>query len=142
MSNEVDTIVLSQQDIDRMSEYGIPPHMHDGLTAYFNDHRPVGDFLTLILQNDFVTAAAHADDMNKHALYAYCRWLFMCSPARIHGVWGSKEAVQRWHKIGREKAERILCTVCEEVAVKREGELCSECLTAQAERDWDERNGH
>ncbi len=105
MASEVDTVVLSQQDIDRMSEYGIPPHMHDGLIAYFNDHMPVGNFLTYILQNDFVSAAGHADDMNKHCLYAYCKWLFKCAPARIHLCWGSKDAVNRWHRIGREKQE-------------------------------------
>jgi hypothetical protein len=107
MANQQKTSIVLDDDAKiGLNKYGIPQHMHEGVIAYFEDHRPVGDFLRNILSNDFVSAAAHADDMNKHALYNYCQWLFMCAPGRIYKVWGSHEIYKKWLEIGRKKREK------------------------------------
>ena len=75
--------------------YQLPEHMQDGLRDYVNLGVHPGRFLGLILCNDFVRAAGHADDINKHALMDYARILYCDLPA---ACWGSQENIDVWMK--------------------------------------------
>ena len=74
-------------------EYGIPDYCRDPLCDYLTKGKPPGRFLTAVLENDFVTAASCADDINAAALTAYARFLVNVAPPYL---WGSKENVRRW----------------------------------------------
>ena len=86
---------LSERDILKMSEYGIPDRMQGGLIRYFNQRIPPGHFLTAVLENNLVEAVNRADDENVHCLKAYVMWLYNVPPGRPTG-WGSQKAVTEW----------------------------------------------
>lgn len=75
----------------------VPPHCRDGLAAYFETGRKVGDFLTAVLQNDLMLAASYADDHNHAYLVAYAKFLYNYAPT---GSYGSREAVEAWQERG------------------------------------------
>lgn len=77
----------------RAEQCNIPDHMMDGLIYYVLDHRPVGQFLTAVLSNDLMGAAAHADPFNLSALHRYARFLYNHAPS---GCYGSREKVEEW----------------------------------------------
>jgi len=87
---------LTDQDKAKLTEYGVPEHMHGGLIRYFDDHKKPGGFLTAVLENDLIGAVMVADQTNRHALYSFGMWLCNCVPGRGSGVWGSREAVTKW----------------------------------------------
>ena len=69
----------------------IPDHMHAAIRTYVVDRRPVGGFLTAVLENDLKEAAKRADSRNLLALgcwvdllYNYCPGLCWGSPAKVH----------------------------------------------------------
>ena len=71
----------------------IPPHMHEGITGYVEEHRPPGSFLRAALSNDFLTAALRADEENRAALAGWAMFLYNYVPANC---WGSPERVSEW----------------------------------------------
>lgn len=82
-------------------EYYIPVRMMPGLERY-RDHGVLpGQFLTAILENDFMEAAGRADDENLSNLPAYAGYLYNKMP---RGSWGNKEIVAAWAKAKREAA--------------------------------------
>jgi len=84
---------LTEQQIAKMSEYGIPGGMQGGLIRYFENRIPPGDFLTAVLENDLMEAFGRADLENQHCMKAYCTWLYNEAPMGSHG---SKAAVTNW----------------------------------------------
>ena len=84
---------LTQHQIDKMDEYGVPAHMRGALVRYYNNRLPPGGFLTAVLSNDLMGALSQADETNKHALPAYGMWLYNQAPI---GSYGSRENVRRW----------------------------------------------
>tara|TARA_Y100000310_G_C20340234_1_gene649443 strand:- start:339 stop:695 length:357 start_codon:yes stop_codon:yes gene_type:complete len=80
----------------------IPEHMHDGVKAYVLKGRPCGDFLALIIQNDFYTAAKHADNDNRSKLFEYADLLYNHFPHEAHG---SVKNYGAWIKMHRENRE-------------------------------------
>jgi len=75
----------------------IPYHMHDGVRRYIKDGIEPGDFLSLILKNDFVHAAGQADHINKYALLEWATFLYLYAPAPC---WGSEQKMKEWMKHG------------------------------------------
>ncbi len=75
---------------------GIPHHMREGVALWVLSGLYPGDFLSLILRNDFVHAAGQADYMNKECLFNYAKLLYNL-PA---GCWGSAEKMVDWSKAG------------------------------------------
>jgi hypothetical protein len=90
--------ILTAADAYHIYE-NIPEHMAESVIAYIETGRPMGSFLELIICNDFVHAAAHADEQNQQCLLGYCRILYMQFPA---GSWGSKELMNEWMAARRE----------------------------------------
>jgi len=84
---------LTEQQIAKMSEYGIPGGMAGGLIRYFENRIPPGDFLTAVLENDLMEAFGRADMQNEHCMKAYCTWLYNQAPI---GSYGTKQAVINW----------------------------------------------
>ena len=71
----------------------IPEHMHEGLIEWILNGRPVGNFLTAILENDLREACARADEKNKYRLFNYIQFLHNNAPM---GCWGSPELTEEW----------------------------------------------
>lgn len=77
----------------RLLQHGVPAHLHDGLIAYVDDHRPPGDTLLAILRNDLRQTMAHADPVTVDALPAIVSFLTWDTPA---DCWGSPDIVRGW----------------------------------------------
>ena len=79
--------------------YAIPQGFQDAFRAYVAGQHPYpfGSFLTAVLANDLVGAAAHADERNQHLLHEYASFLYHEMPGRSGDsstdYWGSYEAV-------------------------------------------------
>lgn len=71
----------------------IPAHMHDGVVNYVVHGITPGDFLTAVIEGNLFEAARRADDINKHRLWDYARFLITSAPA---GCFGSKGVVREW----------------------------------------------
>lgn len=84
---------LSDRAMVAMSLLGIPSYMHEQLRAYFEEHRPVGDFLKAVLENNLVQSYALADENNTIAMRAYASWIYNFAP--MDAV-GSPENVSAW----------------------------------------------
>lgn len=72
---------------------GIPYYMIEGLVCYILDHRPTGEFLRRVLENDLSGAVGHADDVNITRLPAYVTFLYTDAPSMCKG---SPEKVAAW----------------------------------------------
>ena len=84
---------LTEEQLMKMDEYGIPERMQDALIRYYEKRIEPGHFLTAVLENDLMEALGRADVENRHSLHAYCMWLYNQTPS---GSYGSPEAVKRW----------------------------------------------
>lgn len=74
-------------------ECNIPGHCIEGLVEYFVSHRPVGVFLTAVLENNLFGACVKADDKNRSRLRNYAMFL---TQSDMPEAWGSPEAVKNW----------------------------------------------
>ena len=71
----------------------IPDHMIGGLRRYIENGIKPGSFLTALLCNDLRETCERADDVNRHRIYDYVKFLYNYAPA---GIWGSPEIVAQW----------------------------------------------
>ena len=74
---------------------GIPRDMSEGLIEYILLGRPVGHFLTAVLENNLREACNRADERNQKLIYQYVFFLYNYAPV---GAWGSEENVETWKK--------------------------------------------
>lgn len=91
-----------------MQEMKMRDDCKEALIAYRDWGRPLGGFLTAVVCNDLVEAAAHADEYNIRNLPAYAEFLYWELPI---GSWGSSEIVEKWIEKGglyggRESADK------------------------------------
>ena len=87
---------MSTDYIDQQLERGfrlIPSHMHGGVKRYVLNGVPPGNFLRLLLENDFMAAAGHADEENQRALWNWAVFLYNHVPGICRG---SPERVVEW----------------------------------------------
>lgn len=75
------------------AEAGIPRHMIQGVVCYCLMGQSTGDFLRLVISNDFFGAYQHADHMNKPLLSRYAEFFLLNAP---EGCYGSPEAYATW----------------------------------------------
>jgi hypothetical protein len=71
----------------------IPEHMWDGIRRYVDLGIPPGGFLTALLENDFMEAIIHADDISIFLMKDWARFIYNYLPDEC---WGSKEKVKLW----------------------------------------------
>lgn len=81
----------------------IPAHMREGIRAYVEDRRLVGEFLTALLSNNLMRAARHADDENRAALADWAGFLYEYIPS---DCWGSPEIVAAWLAVDDDQEPR------------------------------------
>ena len=93
---------LTERQIEKMSEHGIPAYMHDGLIFYYENGIPPGSFLTAVINNDLKEACTRADDINRHCLFNYIMWFYNEAPA---GSWGYAGAVDKWIESFKDEGE-------------------------------------
>lgn len=77
----------------KLLDMNVPRTLHDGLREYIAARRPVGQFLTAVLENDLAMAIRQADDVNRRLLPEIVSFLFWFAPGPC---WGSKEHVAAW----------------------------------------------
>jgi hypothetical protein len=75
----------------------LPEHMREPMIEYIRVGRPTGGFLTAILENNLISAAAAADQINLWNLHAFANYLYNYAP---RGCYGSSEKVHQWIKRG------------------------------------------
>ncbi len=71
----------------------LPEHMRDAARRYVENGYAPGHFLTAVLENNLVEAAARADEENQRALFQWASWLYNHVPTP---AWGSSEKVTEW----------------------------------------------
>ncbi len=71
----------------------LPPHMRDEMRDYIERGVIPGDFLRLILSNDFIAAHRKADSINQFALHNYAVFLSAHAP---RGCYGTPHKVAAW----------------------------------------------
>jgi hypothetical protein len=77
----------------RLVEDRVPEHLHKGLIAYLTARRPMGGFLTAVVQNDLASAMFQADEESLAGLRNVLRFLTNRVPAHAYG---SRAAVVAW----------------------------------------------
>src|SRR5215510_3068457 len=86
--------------LQAMEKYGIPAHMQVSLGAYLISGRPVGHFLTAVIENDLKGAVAHADEENQKAIVGYVKFLYNHAPMK---AWGYKDATKEYRAYLQER---------------------------------------
>ena len=71
----------------------LPEYIQPGLMRYLEHGIKPGEFLTRILENDFIGACGYADFNNRCYLYEYARILALDFPPES---FGSEEKVKKW----------------------------------------------
>jgi hypothetical protein len=78
----------------------LPKHMQGAMKRYIKHGIRPGDFLYLILCNDFVHALGQADIINMQRIADYAKFLYWELPMT---AWGSREKVDDWIKSHQKK---------------------------------------
>ena len=79
--------------VTRLTSCDIPEYMHEGLMQWILNGRPVGNFLTAVLENNLREACNRADEANKTRLYNYILFLNNYAPM---GCWGDADRTEVW----------------------------------------------
>jgi len=85
------------------NRFRIPDHLREALDAYAERGRPVGGFLTAVLEDSLSRAISCADEISLAALVDIVKYVYNELPS---GCWGSRDKVDAWYKQkDRERAE-------------------------------------
>ena len=71
----------------------LPIRMQDSLDRYIQEHCPVGDFLSAVIDNNLRAAVCLADDENIQNIPAFVSYLYNEAPG---ACWGSPEKRKAW----------------------------------------------
>ena len=74
----------------------------EALDNYASFGRPLGDFLTAVVENDLFEALARADSYNRATIYQICRYVYNELPSTC---WGSPEKVEAYYAGFRQEKE-------------------------------------
>lgn len=75
----------------------VPPHLREGILAWAMDARPVGNFLTAVIENDLREAVARGDENSLTGLKGLVQFLYNYAPSPC---WGSPAKVEAWRACG------------------------------------------
>jgi len=90
-----------------MTEYiieGVRPDTLVSIVQYAQNGRPVGHFLTCVLENDLMGAMSRADLHNRRTLYAITCFIQNQIPGNC---WGRKGIVAEWCAKKAEEREKL-----------------------------------
>src|SRR5512145_145035 len=79
----------------KLASEGVPATIADSLVHYLRYGRPVGGFLTAVLEGHLFEAATRADEDNRKALGDIARAIVWFFP---NAAYGSPEKVERWRE--------------------------------------------
>jgi hypothetical protein len=96
------------------------------LVAYRDQQRPVGHFLTGVLENNLAKVIQHADETSWQNLKAIFAWVWMEMPSH---AWGTVDAVTQWQ--GQPASARTL----DEWRLAVETPKCLSCGSYQGDDD-------
>lgn len=82
---------------EKMNEYDIPDYMQNSLVEYIMTGRPVGHFLSAVLENQLKEAVNRADDLNQSKLVNYMKFLWNHAP---NGCYGYEGVMKYWRERG------------------------------------------
>lgn len=71
----------------------VPHNLQEGLEAYVLTGRPVGNYLTAVLENDLLEAVSRGDDASLAGIKGTVQFLYNYSP---RNCWGSRAKVSAW----------------------------------------------
>ncbi len=91
------------QEVGQTGLPGLPLAIQAGIDSYRYKHRPVGGFLTAVLENDLCGSLMRADPDSRAALLEIVQHLHNEMPG---DAWGSKEKVKAWLAHGGEDGEQ------------------------------------
>lgn len=71
----------------------LPPYMWESTIAYILDGRPIGHFLSAIVNNDLKAACDRADFENSVRIYHWVKFFYNYTP---QSCWGRSDARDQW----------------------------------------------
>lgn len=71
----------------------VPHHLRDGVMQYCLVGRPIGHFLTAVMENDLREAVARGDEMSLAGLRGIVQFMYNYGPGQ---AWGSRAKVDAW----------------------------------------------
>ena len=86
-------------------EYFITARMMVAIEDYIKKGKPVGDFLTAVIDHDLFRAMNCADDVNFDNLAAFCAYFHNYAPSGCHGSPEKRKAWIKQHADARRAAE-------------------------------------
>jgi len=72
----------------------IEERFKEAIDAYVKDGRPMGGFVTAVLENNLMLAIGKADEDAYHNLREIVKYLYNDAPS---SCWGSPEKVKAWY---------------------------------------------
>lgn len=78
---------------DALARLRVPHNLQEGLQAYVLTGRPVGNYLTAVLENDLLEAVSRGDDASLAGLKPTVQLLYNYTP---RNCWGSRDKVSAW----------------------------------------------
>lgn len=82
---------------DKLHQYRVPIHDHQGLLDYIMHGRQMGGFLTCVVCNDLFGAFGKADWVNKERMSDIVSFIYNVAP---NNCWGDEVTVTQWMKSG------------------------------------------
>ena len=93
----LETIMADMNKRGKMNRLYVPTHLRDGLANWIYKGRPVGSYLTAILEGDLFEAGRRGDELSIDGMGSTVRWLLCFAPMNCYG---SKEQVKAWRESG------------------------------------------
>lgn len=78
---------------EQLAHERVPEHLREGLTEYLVEGRPMGRFLTAVVENDLYEAYRRGDPASLEGLPRIMSFLIWHAPS---SAWGSPAKVEAW----------------------------------------------
>lgn len=88
---------------DKACEYGVPHHLIEGMVQYIVVGRPLGAFLTAVMENNLMEAYGLADVHSSAGMKQLCEFIYNEAPNPCHG---SPERVKSWYEQKNEERRK------------------------------------
>jgi hypothetical protein len=93
---------MMKEHLELNPDRPVRPDIKEALDEYAYHGRPLGQFLTYVVENNLMQALGHADSYNRATIFQICSYIYNDLPAGCHG---SPERVERHLKSFKTKRE-------------------------------------